>query len=79
MKKTAKSAKPVAAEEISKRADRGENISRFFKGEGRIVHPIQRVNVDITAGMLRGLQAAVKPSGCHIASFTVARGRSSRG
>jgi hypothetical protein len=52
MKKTLKSAVPVAAEEIAKLADRGKNVSHFFKGEG--AQPIQRVNVDITGGIGQG-------------------------
>jgi hypothetical protein len=60
MKKTLKSAKPVSAETIAKMADRGDDVSRFFKGEGRMVQPIQRVNVDITAGMLEELDKAAQ-------------------
>lgn len=60
MKKTLKSADPVAAEEIAKLADRGKNVSHFFKGEGRMAQPIQRVNVDITAGMLAELDKAAQ-------------------
>jgi hypothetical protein len=33
-------------------AGEGKDISRFFKGESRMVQPIQRVNVDVTASML---------------------------
>ena len=58
MKKTLRSGKPVAAEEIAKMADQGKNVSHFFKGEGRMVQPIQRVNVDITASMLEELDKA---------------------
>jgi len=58
MQKTRKSIKPVAAEQIAKMADRGKDVSRFFKGEGRMVQPIQRVNVDITASMLEELDKA---------------------
>lgn len=60
MKKTPKPKKPIAAEEIAKMADRGENILRFFKGEGRMVQPIQRVNLDVTAGMLEELDRAAQ-------------------
>jgi len=60
MKKTLKSAKPVAAEAIAKMADRGKDISHFFRGEGRMVQPIQRVNVDLTAGMLEELDKAAQ-------------------
>ena len=42
------------------RSDEGENDTRFLKGQGRMVQPIQRVNLDITIGMLKELdQAAV--------------------
>ena len=58
MKKTLRSVKPVSAEAIARLADKGEDISRFFKGEGRMVQPIQRVNVDLTAVMLKELDQA---------------------
>ena len=50
----------MAAETIAKMADRGKNVSHFFKGEGRMVQPIQRVNVDLTAGMLEELDKAAQ-------------------
>ena len=56
MKKTLK--KPVSADAIAKLADEGKDISRFFKGQGRMVQPIQRVNVDLTASMLEELDRA---------------------
>jgi len=55
MPKIANSRKPVSAEQISRMADRGENISRFFTGKGKMMPPIQRVNVDFTAPMLNEL------------------------
>ncbi len=58
MKKTLSSAKPVSAEAIARLADQGEDISCFFQGQGRMVQPIQRVNVDLTAGMLHELDQA---------------------
>jgi hypothetical protein len=60
MKKTRKSPPPVSAEAIARLADRGKNVSHFFKGEGRMVQPIQRVNVDVTAGMLKELDQAAQ-------------------
>lgn len=60
MKKTRKSAKPVAAEAIARLADRGNDVSRFFKTQGRMVQPIQRVNVDLTATMLEELDQAAR-------------------
>jgi hypothetical protein len=60
MKKTIKTAKPITAEAIARLADKGEDISRFFEGKGRIVHPVQRVNVDLTASMLDELDKAAQ-------------------
>ena len=58
MKKTAKTSKPVPAEAIAKMADEGKDISKFFTGKGRMVQPIQRVNLDLTASMLEELDKA---------------------
>ena len=60
MKKIRKPTKPVTAEAIARLADRGKNVSGFFKTEGRMVQPIQRVNVDLTAAMLEELDKAAR-------------------
>jgi hypothetical protein len=60
MKKTRKPAKPVSAEQIASMADTGKSVSTFFKGEGRMMQPIQRVNVDLTAAMLEELDLAAQ-------------------
>jgi len=60
MKKIRKSAQPVSAEAIARLADQGKDVSRFFKGQGRMVQPIQRVNVDVTAAMLEELDKAAQ-------------------
>jgi hypothetical protein len=60
MPRTRKSTKPLAAEEIARMADRGKDISRFFRSKGRMVRPIQRVNVDVTADMLEELDQAAQ-------------------
>ncbi len=54
MKKTFKKKKPISAEQIAQMADRGEDVTRFFTG-GKMMNPIQRVNVDFTAEMLEEL------------------------
>jgi hypothetical protein len=54
MKRTRKNKRPISAEAIARMADRGEDISRFFTG-GRMMPPIQRVNVDFTGEMLAEL------------------------
>ena len=55
MKNSHKSANPVSADAIAKLAEEGKDVSHFFTGSGRMVQPIQRVNVDVTAGMLEEL------------------------
>ncbi len=54
MKRMPKKKKPFTAEQIARMADRGEDISRFFSA-GVMMNPIQRVNVDFTATMLKEL------------------------
>lgn len=58
MKKTRKAAKPVPAEAIARIAEQGKDVSRYFTNRGRMMEPIQRVNVDFTATMLRELDSA---------------------
>lgn len=57
MKNTPKK-KPVSAEAIAKLADEGKSVSSFFSNKGRMMGPIQRVNVDFTAPMLEELDQA---------------------
>ena len=59
MKKTLESKTPhPSAESIARKADRGEDISKFFTNRGKMVQPIQRVNVDFTQSMLSELDDA---------------------
>ena len=60
MKNIRKSARPVSAEAIARLADQGQDVSHFFRGQGRMVQPIQRVNVDVTATMLEELDQAAE-------------------
>ena len=60
MKKTRKPTKPITADAIARLADRGKNVSGFFKTQGHMVQPIQRVNVDLTAAMLEELDKAAR-------------------
>ena len=60
MKSIRKTKRSVSAEEIARQADKGENISRFFTGVGRVMPPVQRVNVDFAAPMLSELDEAAK-------------------
>jgi Ribbon-helix-helix protein, copG family len=60
MKKTRKSANPVSADAIARMAEQGKDVSHFFKGQGKMVEPIQRVNVDLTATMLEELDQAAR-------------------
>ncbi len=49
------SSKPVDAEEIAEMADRGQDISAHFTNQFTVMRPVQRVNVDFTAPMLKEL------------------------
>jgi hypothetical protein len=60
MKKKRKRIKPVSAEAIARMADKGHDVSRFFSNSGRMMDPIQRVNVDLTRAMLEELDRAAK-------------------
>jgi len=58
MKRTRK--KPVSAENIARLAEKGKDVSRFFTNAGRMMGPIQRVNVDFASPMLDELDNAAK-------------------
>jgi hypothetical protein len=60
MAKTLESPKPPTADEIADMADRGEDISRFFTNTGKMMPPIQRVNVDFALPMLQELDQAAR-------------------
>lgn len=51
------SKKPPTADEIAEMASRGEDISSYFTNRFSVVRPVQRVNIDLTRGMLRELDA----------------------
>ena len=55
MPKTPKSA--PTADEIAEMASAGKDVSAYFTNEFTVVRPIRRVNVDLTQGMLRELDA----------------------
>ena len=58
MRNTRRGPKPVSAETIARLADKGNDVSRFFTNSGRMMGPIQRVNVDLASGMLEELDRA---------------------
>ena len=45
------------ADEIAEMAERGEDISKYFRNKGKIKYPTQRVNVDFSVEMLDELDA----------------------
>ena len=55
MPKTSKTT--PTADEIAEMASRGEDVSAYFTNTFTVVRPIHRVNVDLTRGMLRELDA----------------------
>lgn len=60
MKKTLSRKKPVSAESIGNRADRGQDVSHHFTNTGRMMPPVQRVNVDFAKDMLQELDLAAR-------------------
>ena len=60
MQNTRRRRKPVSAEAIARLADDGKDVSRFLTNNGRMMGPIQRVNVDLASGMLEELDRAAK-------------------
>jgi hypothetical protein len=58
MKKMTKVKSAVSADRIAKMADQGKDVSPFFTNKGKMMPPIQRVNVDLTQPMLNELDAA---------------------
>jgi hypothetical protein len=60
MKKTRTEKKHFSSEAIAHLADDGKDVSRFFTNSGKMMKPIQRVNLDFTASMLEELEAAAK-------------------
>ena len=55
MKKPANKIKVTTAESIAHMADAGKSVSQFFTNQGKMMKPIQRVNVDFSARMLEDL------------------------
>ncbi len=55
MNRTRRRRKPPAAEAIARLADRGRDVARFFTNTGRMLQPVQRVNVDFGPAMLTEL------------------------
>ncbi len=49
--------KATGADDIAEMATRGEDISGYFTNRFKVVRPVHRVNVDLTHGMLRDLDA----------------------
>jgi hypothetical protein len=60
MPKTLESPKLTTADEIAELADSGEDISRFFTRKGKMMPPIQRVNVDFALPMLQELDETAR-------------------
>jgi hypothetical protein len=60
MKNTRSRRKTISAEAIARSADRDEDVSGFFTNSGRMMPPIQRVNVDFAAPMLNELDNAAR-------------------
>jgi len=60
MKSSHRPKKALPAEAIARLADHGKDVSRHFTNAGRMMAPIQRVNVDFASPMLEELDNAAK-------------------
>ena len=60
MKKIRNTKKSFSPEAIAKMADSGADVSQHFTNKGKMMPPIQRVNVDFTADMLSQLDEAAE-------------------
>ena len=60
MKNNRRNRRAVSADAIARLADQGKDVSRFFTNTGRMMGPIQRVNVDLASGMLEELDRTAK-------------------
>ena len=60
MQNARRTRKPISSEAIARFADEGKDVARFFTNKGRMMAPIQRVNVDLASGMLEELDRAAK-------------------
>jgi hypothetical protein len=47
----------LTADALAGKASRGEDVSAHFTNKFTVVRPVKRVNVDLTQGMLRELDA----------------------
>ncbi len=52
--------KKFTADQIAAIAEKGGSVRRFFTNKGKMMQPIQRVNVDFTASMLAELDEAAQ-------------------
>ena len=60
MTNTRRPKKPVSAETIARSADQGKDVTPFFTNAGRMMRPVQRVNVDFALPILAELDNAAK-------------------
>jgi len=60
MKKIRSATKASTAESLARMADSGRDVSQFFTNSGKMMKPVQRVNVDFSARMAEELDHEVK-------------------
>ena len=60
MKSSHKKKKPISAEKIAILAEQEKDVSNYFTNKGKMMPPIQRVNVDFAKPMLQELDRAAK-------------------
>jgi hypothetical protein len=60
VKSTRKLQKRLPAESIARKAEQGRDVSRFFTNTGRMMKPIQSVNLDLPPEMLQGIDQVAR-------------------
>jgi hypothetical protein len=60
MKKTSKSKRPVSAESIARLADNGQDISSHFTNKGKMMPPLDSLNLDLNEETIQELNQAAR-------------------
>lgn len=58
MKKTSKTKRPASAESIARLADNGQDISSYFTNKGKMMPPLNNMDLDLNEEMIEELNEA---------------------
>jgi Ribbon-helix-helix protein, copG family len=60
MKKTSKTKRPASAESIARLADNGQDISSYFTNKGKMMPPLNNMDLDLNEEMIEELNEAAR-------------------